>query len=584
MNHAAKFFLGLVFTSTVAIGGCELIAAVDHDKIMGAGGSTSSSTSTSTTTTSSVTTTTTSTSTGCATEGEKSCMLVSDCTATTSDCTTPTCALGCCGTENKGINAPCSTNGTVCDGNGNCVACNMPTDCTAQTTLCKSDTCTTNKCGTANSTNTTTCNDNGGRICDGGGTCVQCNGLGDCPAQTTVCKTNTCTGNMCGTTPAMKGTLCTDNGGVVCDGNGTCVAMHCNDGIADADETDQDCGGASCGQCGDGLKCKVGTDCTSGVCDGTMHCATPTCSDGVKNGNETDKDCGGAGFMGAAACSPCADKLHCAMNTDCANNFCFGSGATAVCASCIDGVQDANETGLDCGGLQCDAAGKTCAVGLGCSVGADCASGFCDATHHCALEPDGSSCTSPTQCANGSCVGDPGSQVCCNHVCGGTCQACTMAKTGQPDGTCGSVTPGLAAPTGQCTAATPCGNTGNCASGGVCEVTANGTPLGSQVPGDCKKATCDGAGGTTTVTDPTDLPTPNTICETNPSCQGSTPHFDPAPTDTNCTADNNPPNHVCGDNSTGLAGTCVECNTSADCLVLNDAGTLSCDTATGTCQ
>ena len=60
--------------------------------------------------------------------------------------------------------------------------------------------------------------------------------------------------------------------------------------------------------------------------------ATPTCTDGVQNGDETGVDCGGS-------CEPCAPT-----------------------ASCDDGVQNGNETGVDCGGScsPCAPTGGTC--------------------------------------------------------------------------------------------------------------------------------------------------------------------------------------------------------------------------------
>ncbi|MEM6773035.1 MAG: hypothetical protein AAF597_20835, partial [Bacteroidota bacterium] len=49
----------------------------------------------------------------------------------------------------------------------------------------------------------------------------------------------------------------------------------------------------------------------------------PTCSDGIQNGNETGVDCGGP---------------------DC-----------GACPTCSDGIQNGNETGIDCGGPDCTA-------------------------------------------------------------------------------------------------------------------------------------------------------------------------------------------------------------------------------------
>jgi hypothetical protein len=90
--------------------------------------------------------------------------------------------------------------------------------------------------------------------------------------------------------------------------------------------------------------------------------------------------------------------------------------------------------------------------------------------------------------------------------------------------------------------------------------------VSNQTLGDCQKIVCDGAGGTVSVDDPIDLPFSNTVCDT-PSCVGHplVPVLIPAPTGTDCTADDNPPNHVCGNTASPAAGRCVECNTNADC-------------------
>ena len=57
--------------------------------------------------------------------------------------------------------------------------------------------------------------------------------------------------------------------------------------------------------------------------------ADPTCDDGIQNGDETGVDCGG---------------------TDC-----------DPCETCDDGIQNGNETGIDCGGPDCDScAGNSC--------------------------------------------------------------------------------------------------------------------------------------------------------------------------------------------------------------------------------
>jgi hypothetical protein len=111
---------------------------------------------------------------------------------------------------------------------------------------------------------------------------------------------------------------------------GVCVAPSCTDGKKNGLETAVDCGGGTCGGCAPGKACVANTDCNSGVCSSTVSnkagsgtCATPTCTDTVLNGNETDVDCGGATCTATcgttpATCFQCAQGAACAANIDCA--------------------------------------------------------------------------------------------------------------------------------------------------------------------------------------------------------------------------------------------------------------------------
>ncbi|HHH31549.1 MAG TPA: hypothetical protein ENK57_24815 [Polyangiaceae bacterium] len=132
-----------------------------------------------------------------------------------------------------------------------------------------------------------------------------CN-LEDCPGEDTGCTVRVCNDDgSCGTDTPM-GTDCADDGGVVCDGNGNCVA--CVD--------DEDCS--------DGDTCMNGT------------CGTPSCTDGITNGPETDIDCGGG-------CGPCLNGQGCLVPTDCNSGVC----SAETCVPCNGG---------DCpAGLTCDA-------------------------------------------------------------------------------------------------------------------------------------------------------------------------------------------------------------------------------------
>jgi len=72
----------------------------------------------------------------------------------------------------------------------------------------------------------------------------------------------------------------------------------------------------------------------------------PTCSDGIQNGDETGIDCGGSS---CPACPTCNDGIQ---NGDETGVDCGGSSCPA-CPTCNDGIQNGNETGVDCGGSSC---------------------------------------------------------------------------------------------------------------------------------------------------------------------------------------------------------------------------------------
>lgn len=115
---------------------------------------------------------------------------------------------------------------------------------------------------------------------------------------------------------------------------GPCAS--CSNGIKDGDEQGIDCGG-SCGGCellcGNGLldgfedqvDCENEEDLIQGGCD---FC--PTCVDGMMNGNETGIDCGGTD------CSPCCTT-----------------------GSCLNGVMDGDEFDVNCGGSTCPGCADT---------------------------------------------------------------------------------------------------------------------------------------------------------------------------------------------------------------------------------
>jgi hypothetical protein len=78
------------------------------------------------------------------------------------------------------------------------------------------------------------------------------------------------------------------------------------------------------------------------------------CFDGIQNGNETGVDCGGS-------CTPCASCEDGVQNGDETGVDCGGS--CTPCASCEDGVQNGDETSVDCGGTLCEPC-PTCYDGI----------------------------------------------------------------------------------------------------------------------------------------------------------------------------------------------------------------------------
>lgn len=104
-----------------------------------------------------------------------------------------------------------------------------------------------------------------------------------------------------------------------------------------------------------------------GSSEATEFCVSdptePTCDDGIQNGDETGVDCGGS----CAPCATCDDGIQNGNETgiDC-------GGSCTACPTCDDGLQNGDETGVDCGG-SCTAC-ATCDDGIqnGDETGVDC--------------------------------------------------------------------------------------------------------------------------------------------------------------------------------------------------------------------
>ena len=129
-------------------------------------------------------------------------------------------------------------------------------------------------------------------------------------------------------------------------------------------------------------KCAKAADCASGVCNlATGMCSAPTCKDGVKNATETDLDCGGTD------CPKCDTSRACKLAADCISGVCVdpdGKGKKCQAPTNTDMVKNGNETGVDCGGT----GNPKCDNGQGCATRDDCTSLYCLANVCTAAKPD----------------------------------------------------------------------------------------------------------------------------------------------------------------------------------------------------
>ena len=87
------------------------------------------------------------------------------------------------------------------------------------------------------------------------------------------------------------------------------------------------------------------------------------CNNGVQDASEADVDCGGE-------CAACPDGSMCVMPVDCESMLC----ETGSCISCLDGIQNGDELAIDCGGPTCGG----CPGGTPCTDDSLCASRDCD--------------------------------------------------------------------------------------------------------------------------------------------------------------------------------------------------------------
>jgi hypothetical protein len=141
----------------------------------------------------------------------------------------------------------------------------------------------------------------------------------------------------------------------------------------------------------------------------------------IPAGQDPNDECGGQGVCnGQGACaqpqnSNCAGDMEC-VSGQCEDNKCCNVDCPGPCRRCDQGGSSGTCVNVGVGQLPsgCNGAGQAC-----------------DGNGNCA-KSNGTSCSSNAECASGNCV----DSVCCDTTCVGTCRACVMSKTGQPNGQC----------------------------------------------------------------------------------------------------------------------------------------------------
>lgn len=249
---------------------------------------------------------------------------------------------------------------------------------------------------------------------------------------------------------------------------------------------------------GTGARCGTSMACTSGFCVDGVCCASAcdkkcqACaqsktgqSDGVcapvTAGTNPDQDCAVDPTNPCGTDGTCDGAGSCRLrgtNIKCADAICSGSTFTPE-RQCDGAGKCQDPHPANCGLYNCSATGckQTCAGGGDCTSPTTCVDGMCGGKR-----ANGATCSSSTECSSNNCVDG----VCCGTACGGTCEACVMAKTGQPDGTCAAITNGTD-PDNECPNEGPssCGYDGSCNGARACRRYVAGTS--------CMTANCSGS-------------------------------------------------------------------------------------------
>jgi hypothetical protein len=267
------------------------------------------------------------------------------------ECTSETCSNGTPQHPPLLVNTSCPvTNGYWCDGGGFCVECNKVTQCPDPGITCRIAACSSQACGAANAPDGTPL-PAGQQIagdchrweCDSQGGTINRIYDSDPFDDSNDCTSNTCSSGTPLNPPSSPGTACSSSGGTACDGAGTCVVCACATF------------GMTCGP-------------------GPGACGSLNCNNEKQDGTETAMDCGGSQTSCITRCAnadacllssdcqsgrcPLHDLVCCAGPDDC-NALCHSclasktGGTNGICGHVTDGTNPDNE----CGTQVCNGSG-----------------------------------------------------------------------------------------------------------------------------------------------------------------------------------------------------------------------------------
>jgi len=205
---------------------------------------------------------------------------------------------------------------------------------------------------------------------------------GTSAGSTTQAETGAQTGSETGDATGAQSTSSGESSG----SSGDVAIPSCSDELLNQDETDVDCGGASCVSCGLGSACLVDFDCLSSWCSDGV-CTQPDClADADCDG--LDEPCKDATCdINAKSCvlEPLADGLGCEDDDLCT------SGQLCAAGACVGGtLTDCSELDSSCGIGKCEpetgecvgdaflnTEGEACDDGFVCTPNDACMAGLC---------------------------------------------------------------------------------------------------------------------------------------------------------------------------------------------------------------